>query len=100
MVIGKNMLGKPKILRYYTIRSSNFTTHSTGGRNARKEIEAEKIIRTEIDKKKKWKLKETIVRDAFCRKVVEKRSEREETFDDMVACSCRVGKVARKCVAD
>ena len=47
-----------------------------------------------------WKLIEAIVRDAFCRNVVEKRSELEETYDDMVACSCRVEKVARKRVAD
>ena len=40
------------------------------------------------------------MRDAFCRKVVEKLSEQEETFDDMVEYSCRVGNVARKCVTD
>ena len=47
-----------------------------------------------------WQLKEASVREAFGRKVVEKLSELEETYDDMVASSCRAVKVARKCVAD
>ena len=37
---------------------------------------------------------------AFCREVVEKLSELEETFDDNVECCCRVGNVARKSVTD
>ena len=40
------------------------------------------------------------VRDTLCRKEVEKLSEIMATFDVMMECSCRVGNVARKCMAD
>ena len=39
-------------------------------------------------------IKKASVRDAFCRKVVEKLSEKVATFDVMVKCSCRLGNVA------
>ena len=78
--------------------TQNLTTIITGGRNAFKKSKQRQSFGRKL--LKWWKLIEAIVRDAFCRNVVEKRSELEETYDDMVACSCRVEKVARKRVAD
>ena len=45
-----NMLGKPKSVRFYTSSSSNLTNQSTGGRNACKDIETQKINRKEMNK--------------------------------------------------
>ncbi len=78
------MLGKAKTIRQApTIPSEAVTSQHgvyTGGGNACKE-KIKSIGRKLI---KWWNLKEVSVREALCKKVVEKLSGLEETFDDMM----------------